>query len=146
MMNLQELQTIRHYGLPVSIIIFSNDGYGALRQTFKNFFDGKEIGCTPATGVSFPDFSQLARVFGFEYRLCDCNAGVDEALGWVFDNDGVCILEVLEQLDDPTVPRLESKITADGSMTSPELFDMCPYVSQSEMETIMSPMRTGMIE
>ena len=41
MMNLQELQTIRQYNLPVKVVVFSNDGYGTMRQTCKNFFGGK---------------------------------------------------------------------------------------------------------
>ena len=59
-MNLQELQTIAQYDLPISIVIFSNEGYGAIRQTSKNFFQGEYIGCTPDTGVSFPDFKKIA--------------------------------------------------------------------------------------
>lgn len=56
MMNLQELQTIIHYKLPVKVVVFSNDGYNAVRQTCKNYFNGKYIGCTADTGVSFPSF------------------------------------------------------------------------------------------
>ena len=38
MMNLQELQTVRYNELPVKIVVFENDGYNAVRQTSKNFF------------------------------------------------------------------------------------------------------------
>ena len=56
MMNLQEMQTIVQNKLPVQFVVFSNEGYGSIRQTCKNFFKGEYIGCTPDTGVSFPDF------------------------------------------------------------------------------------------
>lgn len=45
MMNMQELATIKHNNLPVRITIFSNDGYNGIRQTCKNYFNGKNVGC-----------------------------------------------------------------------------------------------------
>ena len=61
MMNLQELQTVVQYNLPVNLVVFSNDGYGAIRQTCKNFFNGAHIGCTPDSGVSFPSFEKTLK-------------------------------------------------------------------------------------
>ena len=81
MMNLQELQTIKHYHLPVKIVVFSNDGYNAIRQTSKNFFNGVCIGCNAETGVSFPNFQRIAETFGFEYRCCHSNMEVDDSFG-----------------------------------------------------------------
>ena len=71
MMNLQELQTIRQYNLPVKLIIFSNDGYNAIRQTSKNFFGGVCIGCSKETGVSFPAFDDIQDDDRDQSRLAD---------------------------------------------------------------------------
>lgn len=137
MMNLQELQTIRHYKLPIKIVVFSNDGYNSIRQTSKNFFDGKYIGCSNETGISFPDFNQIANSFGFKYQRCSTNAEVEEALQWFFNNDGNLFLEIMQRLDDPVTPKVMSRILQDGSFSTPALQDMYPFLDEEEYNSFM---------
>jgi acetolactate synthase-1/2/3 large subunit len=46
MMNLQELQTIKHYNLPIKLFVLNNDGYISIQQTQNNFFEGRKTACT----------------------------------------------------------------------------------------------------
>lgn len=137
MFNLQELQTIRHYGLPVSVVMFSNGGYNAIRQTGKNFFNGVWIGCTPETGISFPAAEDLARTFGFEYRHCATNGEVSEALAELFSADYPVFLEVEQRYDDPVTPKLQSRMREDGTFVSPVLHDMSPFLDDAELASLM---------
>lgn len=137
MMNLQELQTIVHYGLKVKIILFENGGYNAIRQTAKNFFNGELIGCTPETGVSFPDFQKVAETFHFGYIKCEKNSDVDDALEEFFQVRGNVILEINELLDDPVIPKLMSRTLSDGSMATPALQDMAPFIDRKEYDDYM---------
>lgn len=137
MMNLQELQTIRHYHLPVKVIIFSNNGYEAIRQTCKNFFSGVFIGCTPESGVSFPDFEKLAAAFEFEYKCCCCNDEVEDSLEWALNTEGNLLLEIRQQIENPLIPKLMSRMNADGSFSTPALHDMAPFLPKEEIESLM---------
>lgn len=137
MMNLQELQTIVQYDLPIHIVIFSNDGYGAIRQTSKNFFDGVYIGCTPDTGVSFPDFSKVAETFGYEYRKCSSNAEVEEAVRWLTGLKYRGLLEIEQRFDDPVTPKVMSRLDENGKMLTPALQDMYPFLSEEEYKELM---------
>lgn len=137
MMNLQELQTIKHYKLPVKLVVFSNDGYNAIRQTCKNFFNGTYIGCTADSGVSFPEFSKIAETFGLEYHCCNCNGDVDESLEWLFRNNDAALLEVKQRLDDPVSPKVMSRILEDGSFATPALQDMAPFLDREEYDKLM---------
>lgn len=137
MMNLQELQTIRQYDLPVKIVVCSNDGYNAICQTSKNFFHGYNVGCTPETGVSFPPFSKVAETFGFEHRYCRNNAELDEALEWFFASKGRVILELMQRLDDPINPKVMSRMLPDGSFATPALQDMAPFLDRDEYNSYM---------
>lgn len=137
MMNLQELQTIHHYQLPIKVVVFSNDGYNAIRQTSKNFFDGVLIGCTAETGVSFPKFEEVAKTFGFKYMLCRNNGEVSKSLKEFFEAKGNVLLEVEQQLDDPIVPKVMSRMNKDGSFSTPSLEDMAPFISQEEHDLLM---------
>jgi acetolactate synthase-1/2/3 large subunit len=137
MMNLQELQTIKHYDLPVKIIIFTNDGYNAIRQTSKNFFNGEFIGCNADTGVSFPDFSKVARAFGYKYNVSHTNADAGEKIQWLFNTPGNLILEIEQRLDDPVIPKVMSRVDMNGNFVTPALEDMYPFISKEEHDELM---------
>lgn len=137
MMNLQELQTIHHYNLPIKIIIFSNDGYNAIRQTCKNFFNNTYIGCTPESGVSFPDFSKIAEAFEFEYIVCNTGLELDKILNDFISRDGRIILEVKQLLDDPVIPKVMSRLNDDGTFATPALHDMSPFLEKKDLESLM---------
>lgn len=137
MMNLQELQTIKHYHLPVKLVVFSNDGYNAIRQTAKNYFHGKYIGCTLESGVSFPDFHSVADTFGFEYNCCNCNKDVDKSLQWLFSIKPPALLEIKQRLDDPITPRVMSRLLEDGSYSTPAIQDMYPFLDKKDYDDLM---------
>lgn len=137
MMNLQELQTIRHYDLPVNVIVFNNGGYNAIRQTSRNFFNGVHIGCTPETGISFPSFEDVAHTFGFDYIRCETNADLDYTLKAFFNSGKRVLLEIMQRLDDPVTPKVMSRMMDDGTMCSPSLEDMAPFISKQEHDELM---------
>ena len=137
MMNLQELQTIVHYNLPVKLVVFENDGYNAIRQTAKNFFQSKEVGCSASSGVSFPSFEKIAYAFGYPYRKCRSNAEIGEALQWLYEAEGYALLEVSQRLDDPVCPKVMSRQNADGTFMTPALQDMYPFIDPEELKSLM---------
>lgn len=137
MMNLQELQTIVHNQLPVNIVVFCNEGYGAIRQTCKNFYNGAYIGCTPDSGLGFPDFEKLAQVYGYEYRRCSNNAELEECIKWLTTSKERVFLQLDQQLDDPVIPKLLSRIDENGNMVSPVLHDMYPFLDEEEIRELM---------
>ncbi|MCM1251862.1 MAG: thiamine pyrophosphate-binding protein [Clostridium sp.] len=137
MMNLQELQTIVQNDLPIHLVIFSNDGYGAIRQTSKNFFNGAYIGCTPDTGVSFPDFRKVADTFGFEYDKCSTNEQLEEAVKRLVHSSKRVLLEIEQKLDDPVTPKVMSRLDENGKMLTPALQDMYPFLAETEYKELM---------
>lgn len=138
MMNLQEMQTIHHYNLPVKIILFSNDGYNAIRQTSKNYFNGELIGCTPETGVSFPDFERVADTFGFGFRECHSNVEVDDAIQWLVNTNGQVMLLIDERFDDPVTPKVMSRVDENGNFLTPALQDMYPFIPKEDVDKLMN--------
>lgn len=78
MMNLQELQTIKHHNIPVRIIVINNNAYGVIRSRQKGLFRTRTIGTDPSNGVSCPDFGSVAQCFGMPY----CKVGNKSSLEW----------------------------------------------------------------
>ena len=69
MMNLQELQTIDEYKLPIKIFVFNNDGYLMIKHTQKNLFKGNYVGVNKKTNVSCPNLMKLSSAFNMSYYL-----------------------------------------------------------------------------
>lgn len=137
MMNLQELQTIVYNKLPIKVVVFENDGYNAVRQTSKNFFNGFEVGCSRESGISFPNFKEVAGTFGFKYNVVNTNKEVEEGLKWLFSEKGNLLLEIKEKLDDPVTPKMMSRMTSDGKFLSPSLEDLYPFLDEEELKKWM---------
>lgn len=137
MMNLQELQTIRYHNYNIKVVIFSNEGYGAIRQTNKNFFDGLYVGCDKDSGISLPDFSKVAAAFNMPYLKCKNVGQLEESIDWLLGNEGPLILDIEQKIDDPVMPKVMSKMNEDGSFYTPPLHDMYPYISEEQMKQLM---------
>lgn len=137
MMNLQELQTIKYNKFPIKVIVFSNKGYGAIRQTCKNFFKGTYTGCDEESGVSFPAFCDVAKTFDFGYIHCGFCNELDYKIEEFLAAEGNVLLEIDQLLDDPTNPKIMSKLNADGTFETPQFTDLSPYLSDMEMNIVM---------
>lgn len=133
MMNLQELETIKYNKLPIKVIVFSNNGYGAIRNTCSNFFNGTFTGCDFDSGIDFPDFSKIANAFGYEYFHCKNCGEIDSVLDSFISYDGLAFLEVDQQLADPAIPKIMSKMDENGKFITPSLLDMYPELSEKEL-------------
>jgi len=66
MFNLQELQTIKHYKLPIKIFVLENKGYLTMQLMQKNHFK-KLTGSDPNSGISIPDLRKIAKGFDLDY-------------------------------------------------------------------------------
>ena len=90
--NIQELQTIAHHHLPVKIFVLDNGGYLSIRQTQANFF-GKLVGESPASGISFPDMTQVAAAYGLTAMRIE-TAGEFATIAAVLDTPGPVLCNV----------------------------------------------------
>ena len=131
-MNLQELQTIAHNNLPVKIVVFNNNSYQAIVQTHTNFFNGVLAGCTNSSGIGFPSFEKLAYVYDFPFRRVSASSKLEEAVNWLVQTEGRAMLELVQMQADPIIPKLSSKKLPDGSMVSPPIDDISPFLTPDE--------------
>ena len=79
-MNLQELQTVLNYKLPIKLFVYNNDGYLSIKTTQRAFFGGKFMGSEPWSGVILPNFEKLAEAYGFPYFRLRNNQELDAKL------------------------------------------------------------------
>lgn len=134
MMNLQELQTIVTNHLPVAIFVINNQGYHQIRQTQNNIFHDGLVGVGPDSGdLSFPDLKKIADAFALPYlRISDNTclmAGIQAALRM----PAPILCEVVVSTEQNFEPKLSTKKLPDGTLVSPPLEDMAPFLPRKEL-------------
>lgn len=143
MMNIQEMQTIAGYGMPVKVFLLNNNGYVSIFQTHRNFFNGVEVGGGPKSNVTFPDFGKVARAFGFSYFHVADHANLAATIAEALATDGPVMCEIV--IDEHTIfaPKLGAKQHPDGRITSPALEDLSPFLPR---DVLRENMRIDLIE
>ena len=131
-MNLQELQTLVHYQLPVKLFVLNNNGYVSIRQTQDSYFEGRYVGRGPESGVSFPDIVRLAGAYGLSACRIESQKDLQYQLSQVLQTSGPTVCEIMLDPDQNFVPRVSSEKKSDGSMVSKPLEDMYPFLPREE--------------
>ena len=138
MMNIQELQTVLYNNLPLKIFVINNSGYSSIRQTQRNFFNGHMTGSGEDSGVSVPDFCKLAKGFGIKSIKISSVEEMDLKIKDVLGYNEPIICEVMVETEYAFLPKLSSRKLDDGTMISPSLEDMFPFLERDEfMENLL---------
>ncbi len=130
--NIQELQTILHYNLPIKLFIWNNDGYLSIRASQKNYFQERYIGEGARSGVSIPDTLKICAAYGLEAARVSEVAELDAAIIKALNHNGPYVLEIMTPPEQPIIPTVSSRVNPDGSMSSRPLEDMAPFLDRDE--------------
>lgn len=137
-MNLQELQTIVTNRLPIKIFIINNGGYHQIRLTQNNIFKNGLVGVGPESGdLGFPDLEKLAYAYEIPFARMKDNASMKEKIEEILATPGYMICEVVCNTTQIFEPKSATKKLEDGSLFSPPLEDMAPFLSREELRENM---------
>lgn len=138
MMNLQELATVKANKIPIKIFVINNNGYHQIRQTQNNVFGNGLVGVGPESeDLCFPAFSKIADAFGIEYISIDKNSLLKEEIDKVLSSDKAVLCEVFVDINQKFEPKSATKKLEDGSLFSPPLEDLAPFLSREELKSNM---------
>jgi acetolactate synthase-1/2/3 large subunit len=130
-MNIQELQTVAYYKLPVKIFVLDNQGYLSIRSSQRNFFN-RCVGEGPEDGVGLPDYAKVALAYGIPGITLDA-ANAATSLDEILASSGPCLCHVHLDGEQGFEPRMSSRQLPDGTIVSPALEDMYPFLSRDEL-------------
>ena len=139
MMNLQELQTVQTNQLPIKLFLINNQGYHSIRITQNNLFQEHcKVGIGPESGdLSFPEFQKIAEAFGYRYYSANSNAGMKAVVDEVLAQEGPVFCEIFTDTQQVWEPKSSTKRLEDGTLVSPPLEDLAPFLPREELEKIM---------
>lgn len=127
-MNIQELQTVKNYELPLKTFIMNNHVYGITKAYQETNFGGRFEAAGPI-GYNPPDFVKITQAYGISTETIADHGELKAKIKAVLEHEGpiVCDVNMHEQY------RLEPRIF--GWNTPIE--DMYPYLSREEFRSNM---------
>ena len=139
MMNMQELQTIITNKLPIKIFLINNAGYHSIRITQSNLFSNhSKIGIgEESKDLSFPCFEKISKAFGYPYFAIKNNKEIDRVVENVLCTQGPVFCEVFTDTEQVWEPKSSARRLPDGTLVSPPLEDLAPFLSREELESNM---------
>ena len=134
-LNIQELQTIIQYKLPIKILLFNNSSYGTIAITQKGFF-GNKFGVDIESGISFPDAKKICNTYGIKYIKIEKNIDINDKIDDFMNYNDSIICEVICCIQ-PRCPKLNAKKNDDGTFTNKPLEDLEPFLERNEFKREM---------
>lgn len=134
MMNIQELATLKAQNLPITIIIMNNGGYASIRNTQRNYFNGRFMGSDEKSGLFIPDFFAIARDFGIPAETVTTSDDLRRALAV---QSGPRLIDVKLNPDEVLAPKVSAMPQADGTIISMPLEDMTPLLPLEQLQAEM---------
>ena len=91
------------------------------------------MGIGPESGdLSFPDFGKLAAAFGYPYYSAHSNADMKSAVDKTLAESGPVICEIFVSTTQNFEPKSATKKLPDGTLVSPPLEDLAPFLDREE--------------
>ena len=89
LMNVQEMETARRLGAPVTVVVWVDGAYGVI-----GWKQERRFGRTHAIEFGNPDFADLARAFGWSHHHAVDGPALEAALGAAFAEGGPALVTV----------------------------------------------------
>ncbi|ARU31485.1 acetolactate synthase [Sulfuriferula sp. AH1] len=136
-LNIQELATLRGLDLPIIMFLMNNQGYASIRNTQRNYFQGRYVATGPEGNLTLPDLQDVAHAYGIPSMriddIADLQAGVRKAL----NQPGPFICEIMLMPNEILWPKVAAMPQADGTMISMPLEDMSPLLPLAQLQQEM---------
>lgn len=94
--NIQELQTMVHYKIPVKVFLLNSDSYAIIINFQKEVFEGRRYGVDKKSGYSCPNFIKVARAYGLPAVEIKNHNNLEQKIKDVLLRSGpvVCVVKV----------------------------------------------------
>ena len=130
-MNIQELQTIVHYNLPIKLFVLNNNGYLTIKSTQQNHF-GRFVGAEKSSGVTCPDIIKVASAYGLPTATIMNTEELNMKIDSILQTPGPIVCEIIMSENQPLIPRVSSLKKPDGTIISKPIEDLYPFLDREE--------------
>lgn len=131
-MNIQELELVKRYKLPIKYFVLNNNGYGSIKTTQKNHFDSKYVASDPSSGLTLPNIKQQAKAYKIKYFKIKNNKDLIFNLKHILSYDNAFICEVMIDENHTTAPKASVYKDKNGVFSTRPMEDLAPFLSREE--------------
>ena len=136
-MNIQDLETVRRYNLPIKYFVLNNKGYGSIINSQDNYFGSFYVGANAQSGVTLPPLHKVADTYQMKYVGICSNDEMDTIIPAMLAYDGPVLCEVQISPREKTFPKQASSVNKDGIMVSRPLEDLAPFLDRESLKKEM---------
>ena len=135
--NIQELQLITTYKLPIKIFVLSNGGYASIYSMQKNNFNGNLAGCNMESGLVLPEVRGIAELYHLPYYHIHNDDEIDDVLRNIMSDDSPCMCEIDGSINFDEIPKSRTVVNPDGTFSSSKLEYLYPFIDLDEQRDNM---------
>jgi len=136
-MNIQELELVKRYNLPIKFFILNNDGYGSIKTTQKNHFNSKLVASDPSSGLTLPKIKLQAKAYGIKYFKIKNNKDLILNLEKILSYKDAFICEVMIDINHTTLPKASVYKDKNGLFCTRPMEDLSPFLDRNEFNQNM---------
>ena len=136
-LNIQEMATLSAFNLPICLIIINNKGYASIRNTQRNYFEGRYVGTGPEAGLMLPDIEKVAATYNIPYIQITDASKINKKLSQAIEQTWPLIVDIHLTANEVLTPKVSAILQPDGSILSMPLEDMSPLLPIETMEKEM---------
>ena len=127
-MNIQELETIKHYKVNVKIFIINNQGYGLIKQTQDTWLNSYYSGVDKKSGLSLPNFISVAKAYKIKTMKLRQNSNLKNKISKALKIKGPIVIDVLVDPKAKVKPKIDF---------GKPLHDMSPPLNRELLNSIL---------
>lgn len=105
--NIQELQTMVHYKLPIKLFILNSNSYAIIMQFQEMYFNSKYFATIPENGYSTPNFVNIVKAYGIKTERITNHNELGKKVKMVLAYNGPIVCEVIVPQNAKLIPKLE---------------------------------------
>lgn len=124
--NIQELHTIAHLGLPIKIFVMNNQSLGMVRQFQDMYFDGRQQ--STVRGYGCPDLVKVAAAYRIPALRIQTNTEALAHIDIALQTKGSFLVEVQLETNTTVNPKL---------MVDKPIEDMFPFLEREQLKAEM---------
>jgi acetolactate synthase-1/2/3 large subunit len=131
-MNIQELELVDRYKLPIKFFVLNNNGYGSIRTTQNTHFAGRLVVSDPSSGLTLPSVEKNAYAYNIPYVCISSQNSLKDDIHNVLNMNGPVICELIVDPNHKTLPKASVYKTRDGSFSTKPMEDLAPFLDREE--------------
>ncbi len=136
--NIQELMTISHNNLDISIIVINNGGYQAIKDTQNHYFESNTFGVDHDSGLGIPNYHLISRGYDIDYKSESIDSANLESSLHHSLQPGPHIIEIFVPANIPMIPALGTTAEALAGCDLPPIANMQPTLPSDLLESLLT--------